>query len=101
MVPAKNRSRLPSAASTRADCCRLKRDSANAVGQLTLQRELETAAQFRGGLAREGDRGHVLDLILAGRDAGRHPRRHHVRLAGTGARLDEQVAIELRHDGGA
>ena len=80
---------------------RLKRDSADAASQLTLQRELETAAQLRGRLARERDGGHVLDLILAGRDPGRHPRSHHVRLAGTGARLDEQVAIEIRHDRGA
>ena len=42
------------------------------VGQRALQRELEAPAQLRGGLAGEGDGGHLLHLVAAFQHARRH-----------------------------
>ena len=56
-----------------------------------IEREVETPAQLRRGLPSEGDRRHVLDLIHTGSDAGRHALGQHLRLARSGAGLDEDV----------
>ena len=68
------------------------------LSELILERELKTAAQFRGSLARERDRRHVLDLIRTGRDANGHPPSHLVSLPGTGTGLYEQIPIEIQHN---
>ncbi len=96
MVPAKKRSRFESAALEPRRCVAApRRPSASSQ---PLERQLEAAAQLRGGLAREGDGRHVLDLIDAGRDAGGHPLGEHLRLAGAGAGLDEEVGQQLLAD---
>ena len=59
---------------------------------------METSAQLRGGLAREGHGGEVLDLVRAGRDPRSHALGEHLRLARTGARFDEDVGVELLAD---
>ena len=63
-----------------------------------LEREVEAAAQLGGGLARERDGRHVLDLVDAGGDAGGHALGEHLRLAGAGAGLDEDVGQQLLAD---
>ena len=67
----RNRSRLPSARRRHAPTAPAEAGTAASPSssRAFLQRELKTAAQLRGGLARERDGGHVLDLIPAGRDA--------------------------------
>ena len=95
MVPAKKRSILPSASRRRASRAG---SFVSVLGQLLLERELEPAAHLGGRLAREGDGGHVLDLVHAARDAGGHARGHLVRLAGAGAGFDEHRAREFRAD---
>ena len=96
-MPAKKRSRFDSAARIRATRSTASGSPALCV-ELILERELKTAAQFRGSLTSEGDRRHVLDLIHTGRDAGGHPPGHLVGFPGTRARLHEQIPIEIRHD---
>ena len=70
---------------------RRRRPEGRALRELLLERKLKPAAQLRGGLARERDRRHPLDLVRAGRDAGRHPPRHLVGLPRPGAGLHEQI----------
>ena len=96
MVPAKKRSRFESA---RADERRSARQSgARVLASSRLERQLKPAAQLGRGLARERDRRHVLELVGATGDAGRHALGQLLRLAGAGAGLDEQVALELGDD---
>src|SRR5689334_20946941 len=68
------------------------------VAQPALELELEPRAQLGRRLAREGDGGHALDLVASGRDARGHPAGEALRLAGSGARLDEQRQVELALD---
>ncbi len=63
--------------------------------QPAFERQLEPTAQLRRGLARERHRRHTLDDELARRDTGSHAHREAVRLAGSRARLDQEVAVEL------
>ena len=63
-----------------------------------LERLLESAAQLRRRLPREGDGGHPVHAEGAALDAGRHPHRQAVRLARAGAGLDQEVAAEVRDD---
>ena len=98
MVPAKKRSRFESAACSRR---------ISASGALSLradvepcfERQMETAPQLGGRLTREGDGRHVLDLVHAFGNTGSHARGQHLRLAGAGARLDQDVGEQLLANG--
>ena len=72
-------------------CSRAGRRVGVGFSELGFERQVEAPAQLRGRLARERDGGHVLDLVDAGGDAGRHPLGEHLRLARAGAGLDEDV----------
>ena len=89
-MPAKNRSRFES-----ADCSRrisaVRRLGLARGHQPRFERQVETAAQLGRRLAREGDGRHVLDLVHAFGHTGGHALGEHLRLAGAGARLDQDV----------
>ena len=65
------------------------------------ERQVETAAELGRRLARERDGRHVLDLVHAFGHTGGHALGEHLRLAGSRARLDEDVREQLLADGAA
>jgi hypothetical protein len=89
-VPAKNRSRFASAASSRAISSPAP-FLLRAAASPRFERVVKPSAKLGGRLAGERHGGHVLDLIHALGHTGGHPFGQHLRLAGTGASFDEDV----------
>ena len=97
-MPAKKRSRFESAACSRRISV-FRRLGLARGHQPGFERQVETAAQLGRRLAREGDGRHVLDLVHAFGHTGGHALGQHLRLAGAGARLDQDVGEQLLADG--
>ena len=62
-------------------------------GQALLQPQQEAAPHFAGGLAREGDGRHAVDLRADEAGVVDHALHQRVGLAGTGAGQDDHIAV--------
>src|SRR5688572_18974223 len=63
-----------------------------------LECELETTAQLRGGLAREGHGGHPLKLVVPARDAGCHAAGEFLCFPRSRAGFDDEIDVKLLRD---